>query len=1446
MRVETAGRTDWHSWIERFRNTTLKTYENEPDRIREDFASELRVSDDYKGRALLELLQNADDAQQPESEVTASIGGHEVVFILTRKAFYCANGGYTMTRQGLNSICRLSHSPKDRSKLTIGEKGLGFKSVLSFSKSPEIHSGDLHCRFDRQEVFEFISSSEIIREKRPDLTYDKVPLLRVPIWCDSNLWEYDSILVELAHRYATIIKLPILEKDFDVVREKLEDIKPPILLFLNFLETIEIRVEGEKPRRCCIVREKLIQHDSCEVVRSLLEGEGEDTSWCTIKGAFDVPEDKLEGLAHSWENVKKCGVAFAMQEDNAGYLPLGKSFDNSIRVFFPTKESFPLPLLFHATYYADSARKTINIEHKYNQFLTEKAVEFFVSSVIPRLTDSKFAEDPCAHLDLLTRSSQREKTVGAYFGDLLFQALLETNIIPDSKGVLREPKELKKLPFDTAKWEEWYSLLGEEGCADLRLVHIDCRKPDRFQLLLDLDVEMLSFEEVVQSLEVHVVKDKNAVWFSKLYQEIAEYGQTRFGEERESIDRICNRARLLFTSDSEIVSGNETKVFMPPESENIGTVPKWLDVKFVHPEVIKGLGQNRERVLNTFLERFGVTRFQIRDIVREVLSTKVDEYWQGENTSLVPIDLLRFLFNLLGRELGDKLTHPEKQTYSILLKVPVPAVDPSGQLHWSKAEETDFRHHWLGNNFLEKLYDYDPNSRFLCGRDYFTANGFSSDSIFSFLYYLGVENQPRLLEATNVSEMRGFVDHECYDEYLRSNGLTTWTYGGYRHDLEYDCTVDRIEAIMRIPERSRTLLNYMARNSHPYLSTCDAKYKHYYYTWNYDYLETNYLKWLLQNFPWLYDSRDQGHKPNEIYVPYKSLIQRFSNYVPYVSWDSEESQASWTDIRTFLLRIGVKDNLEEFTLEQWYRIISKIPEEWTEKNITEEDAERVRAIYREFLRSSVAIGEEGKELREEFVKSGELLAFYAGKYSFYPVQEVFYVDRLDLFYQLKDFVPCFQIETNREQRVEELFSVPSLSSALEVVPDIGSSDPTLQGPLNAFLREAKPFLLARVRIRRNLKTDVSQIRGLVVKPVTRITVQRIVRHPSTGREVVIPNSEVDSVLLPEEQDGSKYWAIYIDARMIKRGVSNYTQFRYDDGLISTLSNRLSEMLRIDLSEAFQLILSKEAYSRKKLLQDNHIDDELLQECYTLLSQEEESPEDEEPTEPPITEEQLESEAEPEAVPVSVPDDNGIPKTHVLWGMGDQRLSYQPCDVEGKKIIKLQGKPGLEKPEPPIPKPHYQRDPDLRKEIDKAGMNIVMNYERSMGRVPDDLPSKQRGGQNRTGPGCDVYSRDKDGRLIRRIEVKSSLSDELESVELTRAELETARNTLTGQDFYLYCVIKLDKEKYPDGAELLIFHDPYREGIDKAIPVSIRFSLEDLRYDRVKVSVTQSAEGFESS
>jgi len=64
-----SDRIDRRIWIANFRSITLKTYENKPDRIRDDLGSKWRVSDDYKACVLLALVQNADDAHQPELKV---------------------------------------------------------------------------------------------------------------------------------------------------------------------------------------------------------------------------------------------------------------------------------------------------------------------------------------------------------------------------------------------------------------------------------------------------------------------------------------------------------------------------------------------------------------------------------------------------------------------------------------------------------------------------------------------------------------------------------------------------------------------------------------------------------------------------------------------------------------------------------------------------------------------------------------------------------------------------------------------------------------------------------------------------------------------------------------------------------------------------------------------------------------------------------------------------------------------------------------------------------------------------------------------------------------------------------------------------------------------------------------------------------------------------------
>ena len=101
-------------------------------------------------------------------------------------------------------------------------------------------------------------------------------------------------------------------------------------------------------------------------------------------------------------------------------------------------------------------------------------------------------------------------------------------------------------------------------------------------------------------------------------------------------------------------------------------------------------------------------------------------------------------------------------------------------------------------------------------------------------------------------------------------------------------------------------------------------------------------------------------------------------------------------------------------------------------------------------------------------------------------------------------------------------------------------------------------------------------------------------------------------------------------------------------------------------------------------------------------------------------------------------------------------------------------------------------------------------------------------------GCDIHSKDKSGRLKRRIEVKSSLLDTFGAVDLTHNEMSKARNECSGGDFYIYHVVKLDADKYPKGPALLIYRDPYPGAIKRATPVSIRVRLEDIDHEVVEI------------
>ena len=99
------------------------------------------VEHQYHGRFLIELIQNAHDALH-EKTVPGDQGRLELTIVRDEKpygALYVANDGIPFTRSNFDCLSQLGQSDKDIEK-SIGNKGIGFRSVLEIANAPEIYS----------------------------------------------------------------------------------------------------------------------------------------------------------------------------------------------------------------------------------------------------------------------------------------------------------------------------------------------------------------------------------------------------------------------------------------------------------------------------------------------------------------------------------------------------------------------------------------------------------------------------------------------------------------------------------------------------------------------------------------------------------------------------------------------------------------------------------------------------------------------------------------------------------------------------------------------------------------------------------------------------------------------------------------------------------------------------------------------------------------------------------------------------------------------------------------------------------------------------------------------------------------------------------------------------------------------------------------------------------
>ncbi|WP_238782733.1 sacsin N-terminal ATP-binding-like domain-containing protein [Streptomyces monomycini] len=207
---------------------------------------------EYAGRSLFELLQNGYDAHPKDRR-----DGR--VHVLLDEAegewgtLYVANGGTPFTWLDVVRVCELAQSSKEVGE-GIGNKGVGFRSILLISDAPEIYSADPdnplgpgldgYCfRFaQKDDVEEFLAGEDNAHEVAA-----RYPPLQAPLPLD----DMPATCRRLAAQgYVTIVRLPLLNEaaraEVRLRMRKLAGAKVPVMLFLNRLAslTLERRAAG--------------------------------------------------------------------------------------------------------------------------------------------------------------------------------------------------------------------------------------------------------------------------------------------------------------------------------------------------------------------------------------------------------------------------------------------------------------------------------------------------------------------------------------------------------------------------------------------------------------------------------------------------------------------------------------------------------------------------------------------------------------------------------------------------------------------------------------------------------------------------------------------------------------------------------------------------------------------------------------------------------------------------------------------------------------------------------------------------------------------------------------------------------------------------------------------------------------------------------------------------
>ena len=328
----------------------MDVYQSNPDRIVADYNNEVETINEYNGRQIFELLQNADD--EKSEDVLIEINTEDNIFKISNKGSNCE--GFSIG--GFKSLMLPNFSPKT-SKKYIGNKGLGFRSIVNWSKRIAIKSRNIEVVFSKRivsELYDKICDKETQKKIAEDrnLSSDVKPIAFLSI---PEISEY------IQNEWATIIEIKFRGQYTQDIIDQINSISDEILLFVNHINRLTVIINGKER-----VIERVREGNQIYVNEKL---------WNVFSESEKLDEDL-------WDKSSE-------PESYELKLAIPDVFDvksNFLYSYLPTKVNVDFPFIIHGTFDLNSSRNDLN-DSKKNRYILKKLINLIIATAMSLTND---------------------------------------------------------------------------------------------------------------------------------------------------------------------------------------------------------------------------------------------------------------------------------------------------------------------------------------------------------------------------------------------------------------------------------------------------------------------------------------------------------------------------------------------------------------------------------------------------------------------------------------------------------------------------------------------------------------------------------------------------------------------------------------------------------------------------------------------------------------------------------------------------------------------------------------------------------------------------------------------------------------------------------------------------------------------------------------------------